>query len=133
MIRVEYADDDRAWIDGRTEGFAKVVVTPSGKVLGAAVVGEEASLVIQELAVAVGSGLSLAKLADAVPIYPTYAGVVKQAVDQFRASRFDRGFWGCGIRMFYGFEPRAETTAEPAPPAEPEPAEPAVAAHDHGH
>lgn len=131
VIRVEYADDDRAWIDGRTEGFAKVVVTPSGKVLGATVVGEEANLVIQELALAIRAGLRLTQVAEAVPIHPSYAGVVKQAADRFRASRFERGFWGSAFRMFYGFEPRPAAVDEPAPEAEP--AEPAVAAHGHGH
>jgi len=131
-IRVEYADDDRAWIDGRTEGFAKVVVTPSGKVLGVTVVGEEASLVIQELSVAIGSGLSLARIAEAVPIYPTYAGIVKQAADQFRASRFERGFLKSAIRLFYGFEPRGAATDDNAPPTPTvEPADAAVAGHGH--
>ncbi|MDR3620793.1 MAG: FAD-dependent oxidoreductase [Paludisphaera borealis] len=127
VIRVEYADSDRAWIDGRTVGFAKVVVTPSGKVLGATIVGEESSLVIQELALAIGSGISLARVAEAVPIYPTYAGIVKRAADQFQASRFERGFLRSAIRLFYGFEPRSATASEPV--------EAAVVghSHDHGH
>lgn len=133
VIRVEYSDADRSWIDGRTVGFAKVGVAPSGKVLGATVVGEDASLVVQELGLAIHSGLTLAQVAQAVPIYPTYAGIVKQAADQFRTSRLERGFLGSVIRMFYGFEPRTAPLAHEANAAEPttEPAEAAAAGHDH--
>ena len=71
-----FAEIDRARIDGRTDGFAKVVATPSGKILGATVVGEDASMIIQEFVLAMERNLSLHDLAAAVPIYPTYAGVV---------------------------------------------------------
>ena len=52
VYKVAYENVDRARIDGRTEGFAKVVATPSGKILGATILGEEASLVLQQLVVA---------------------------------------------------------------------------------
>ena len=35
VYRVPFAEIDRARIDGRTDGFAKVVSTPGGKILGA--------------------------------------------------------------------------------------------------
>jgi pyruvate/2-oxoglutarate dehydrogenase complex dihydrolipoamide dehydrogenase (E3) component len=135
VVRVEYVDVDRAWIDGRTEGFAKLVVTPSGKVLGATVVGQEASLVVQELALAIESKLSLSRLADCVPIYPTYASIVKRAADQFRASRFDRGILRSALRLFYGFEPPVEATETEAVLVEPEPgpAEATNTEHSHDH
>jgi pyruvate/2-oxoglutarate dehydrogenase complex dihydrolipoamide dehydrogenase (E3) component len=47
VYRVAFAEIDRARIDGRTEGFAKVVATPTGKILGATVVGEDASMILQ--------------------------------------------------------------------------------------
>ena len=53
---MNYADIDRARIDGRTEGFAKVVASPSGKILGATILGAQASLVLQQLVLAIDDG-----------------------------------------------------------------------------
>lgn len=109
VFRAPYADLDRARIDGRTEGFAKVVATPSGKVLGATILGEEASLVLQQLVLAMDSGLGLGDLAGTTQIYPTYARIVRNLADQFQATRMDRGLRAAALKLFYGFQPRTAT------------------------
>jgi pyruvate/2-oxoglutarate dehydrogenase complex dihydrolipoamide dehydrogenase (E3) component len=106
VFRASFADLDRARIDGRTEGFAKVVSTPAGKILGATIMGEEASLVLQQLVLAMDSGLGLGDLAGTTQIYPTYARIVRNLADQFLASRLDRGLRAAALRLFYGFQPR---------------------------
>jgi pyruvate/2-oxoglutarate dehydrogenase complex dihydrolipoamide dehydrogenase (E3) component len=123
VFRVPFAEVDRARIDGRTDGFAKVVATPGGKILGATIVGEDASLVLQEFTLALQKGLGLGDIAAAVHIYPTYAGVARRLANLFLATRLERGLIQTALRLFYGFNPRvaatngaaeAETGAEPA-------------------
>ena len=106
VFRAEFADLDRARIDGRTDGFAKLVATPSGKILGATIVGEDASLVLQEFVLAMEHGLTLTDMAETVHIYPTYAGLARKLANQFAATRLERGFVQTALRWFYGFQPR---------------------------
>ena len=106
VYRASYEALDRARIEGQTEGFAKVVASPAGKVLGATILGEEASLVLQQLVLAMESGLSLGDLAGSSQIYPTYARVIRDLATQFQATRMERGFVQTALRFFYGFQPR---------------------------
>jgi len=105
VFRVNYADIDSARIDGRPEGFAKVVASPSGKILGATILGVQASLVLQQLVLAMDAGLGLGELAETTQIYPTYGQVIRELAGQFQATR-QRGFMATALRFFYGFQPR---------------------------
>lgn len=108
VFRVNYADIDRARIDGRPEGFAKVVASPAGKILGATILGAQASLVLQQLVVAMNEGLGLGDLAATAQLYPTYGQVIRELAGQFQRTRLDRGFMGRALRFFYGFQPRTD-------------------------
>jgi pyruvate/2-oxoglutarate dehydrogenase complex dihydrolipoamide dehydrogenase (E3) component len=138
-FRVSYADVDRAQIDGRTGGFAKVISSPSGKILGATILGAEASLVLEQLVLARDSGLGLGDLAGTTQIYPTYARLIGALADQFRATRLDRGFLASALKFFYGYQPRTGPVADSAgdsngargPSTSQEPA--SAADHGHGH
>jgi len=136
VYRVAFAEIDRARIDGRTEGFAKVVATSTGKILGATVVGEDASMILQEFVLAMKKGLGLNDIAAAVPIYPTYAGVARHLASQFRESRLGNTYVKSALRLFYGFIPRVVAgngTAESKPETTSEPESHALAPHGHGH
>jgi pyruvate/2-oxoglutarate dehydrogenase complex dihydrolipoamide dehydrogenase (E3) component len=131
VYRVAFDQVDRARIERRTQGFASVVATPSGKILGATVVGQDASMILQEFVLAMEQNLSLRDLAAAVPIYPTYADVARKLADQHRATRLENSYVQTALKLFYGFVPRdsgATVRANEAPAPE------AVAgAHGHGH
>ena len=114
-FRAEFADLDRARIDGRTEGFAKLVATPAGKILGATIVGENASLILQEFVLAMEHGLTLNDIAATVHIYPTYAGMAGKLANQFAATRLEGGFLMTALRWFYGFPSRDAANGETAP------------------
>jgi pyruvate/2-oxoglutarate dehydrogenase complex dihydrolipoamide dehydrogenase (E3) component len=105
VFRVSYGDIDRARIDGRPEGFAKVVASPAGKILGATILGVQASLVLQQLVVARNAGLGLGDLAETAQIYPTYGQVIGTLAGQFQRTRLERGFLATALRFFYGFQP----------------------------
>ena len=108
VFRVNYADIDRARIEGRTEGFTKVVASPSGKILGATILGMQASLILQQLVLAMDAGLGLGDLAETTQIYPTYGQVIRELAGQFQTTRLERGFMATALRFFYGFQPRTD-------------------------
>jgi len=65
--------------DGEGEGEVKVVVDKKTKeIIGAQIIGPEASVMISELAVAMQNG-NLANVADAVHVHPTLSEVVMEA------------------------------------------------------
>lgn len=132
VLRAEYRDLDRARIDGRTEGFAKVIATPSGKILGATVVGEQASLILQEFVLAMENGLTLGDIASTIHPYPTYSGLARKIADDFTAARFQGGFVQSALKWFLGLKPRTEGGSK-ASAAEPETHAAAATGHSNGH
>jgi dihydrolipoamide dehydrogenase len=78
-----YADLDRAVIDGRTEGFCKLIVSPqTGLILGAHVVGEQAVEVVQMAATGMAAGIHVRQLAEVELAYPTFTAVIGLAARQ---------------------------------------------------
>ena len=136
VFRAEFSEIDRARIDGRTEGFAKLVATPSGKILGATIVGADASLILQEFVLAMEHGLTLADIAETVHIYPTNAGLARKLANQFVATRLEVGFVRTVLRWFLGFRPRTGVdggTPSPETEATHDHSEPAAHTNGHGH
>ncbi|MEP7084299.1 MAG: FAD-dependent oxidoreductase [Betaproteobacteria bacterium] len=82
VYRFGYEEIDRARAEGETEGFAKVVTDPKGKILGAAIVGPHAGEAIHEYVLAVNKGMNLKELAAIIHIYPTFAEINKRVADQ---------------------------------------------------
>ncbi|MBK9053569.1 MAG: NAD(P)/FAD-dependent oxidoreductase [Chloroflexi bacterium] len=74
---VPFADIDRAVIDGRTEGFCKLIVSrQTHQILGAHVVGEQAVEIVQLVAAAMSAGSRVQQLAELELAYPTYTAIV---------------------------------------------------------
>lgn len=105
--RVGFDDVHRAIIDGETSGFAKVVVDRSGTILGATVIGQEASGILQEFVLAMERGLGLGDIAKTVHPYPTYPGIARSLANQFLAGRLEKGSVRTALRWIYGFDPSA--------------------------
>jgi pyruvate/2-oxoglutarate dehydrogenase complex dihydrolipoamide dehydrogenase (E3) component len=85
ITRVDFADIDRAIVDGASRGFIKLL-TARGKdrIVGATIVGEHAGELLAEVALAMTNGVGLDKIARAVHTYPTLAEVVREAALQWR-------------------------------------------------
>ncbi|WP_169976579.1 dihydrolipoyl dehydrogenase family protein [Tautonia rosea] len=111
ILQVEYEELDRARIEGRTQGFAKVVVTPSGKLLGATILGDNAALVLQEFVLAMDQGLTLHQLLNTIHPYPTHAGLVRALATRFASTRLEHGLTRAALRIVYGYEPASGITA----------------------
>jgi pyruvate/2-oxoglutarate dehydrogenase complex dihydrolipoamide dehydrogenase (E3) component len=92
VATVPYSDLDRAVIDGRTEGFCKLIAARrSRKVLGAHIVGEQATEIAQLVAAGMAADVQVDQLADLELAYPTFTAIVglaaRRLVAQMRRRR----------------------------------------------
>jgi len=77
-----FAENDRAISEGSTEGMAKIITTPKGKLLGACIVGPHAGELIAEYVLAISQGLNVSALSNTIHIYPTLAHINRRVADQ---------------------------------------------------
>ena len=82
VYRFGFDEIDRARAEGETEGLAKVITDPKGKILGAAIAGPHAGEIIHEYVLAVNKGMNLKELSAVIHIYPTFAEINKRVADQ---------------------------------------------------
>ena len=92
--RVAYlplSEVDRAVVDGRIDGFVKIVAAPrpvlgrfgGGRVVGATIVAPRAGEMIAEVALAMRTGAFAGRLAQTAHAYPTWSHGVQKAAAQF--------------------------------------------------
>lgn len=77
-----FHDIDRAQTDGETDGFAKIITGPQGKLLGATLVGPHAGELIHEHVLALALGRKAKDLSGVIHIYPTLAQINRRVADQ---------------------------------------------------
>ena len=82
VYRFAFDEIDRARAEGETEGFAKIVTDPKGKLLGAAIVGPHAGELIAEYVLAIAQGMSAKELTGVIHAYPTLAQINRRVADQ---------------------------------------------------
>ncbi|WP_027330431.1 FAD-dependent oxidoreductase [Marinimicrobium agarilyticum] len=85
IARFELDDLDRAIADSATTGFIKVI-TPKGKdkILGAVIVGTEASNLMAEFILAMRHGLGLNKILGTIHTYPTFSEANKYTAGEWK-------------------------------------------------
>jgi len=82
VYRFPFADLDRARTEDETEGLAKIVTDPKGKLLGAAIVGAHAGELIAEYGLAVAKGMNAKEMTGIIHAYPTLAQINRRVADQ---------------------------------------------------
>lgn len=82
-VSTQFHDNDRAQAERDTAGFARIVVGPGAKILGATIVGKGAADLIQIVVLAMSAKLSLRSLTGVVAPYPTRGEIVKRAAGAF--------------------------------------------------
>jgi pyruvate/2-oxoglutarate dehydrogenase complex dihydrolipoamide dehydrogenase (E3) component len=82
VYRFAFDEIDRARAEGETEGFAKIVTDPRGKLLGAAIVGPHAGELIAEYVLALSKGMNAKDLTGVIHTYPTLAQINRRVADQ---------------------------------------------------
>ncbi len=69
----------KAWCDGETDGFVKIL-SKEGKILGAHIVSQEASALIQQITIAMQNDINIEKLKEVCFAHPTYSEGIFESV-----------------------------------------------------
>lgn len=77
-----FSEIDRGIAEGATDGMAKIITTPKGKLLGACIVGPHAGELIAEYVLAISQGMNISALSNTIHIYPTLAQINRRVADQ---------------------------------------------------
>jgi pyruvate/2-oxoglutarate dehydrogenase complex dihydrolipoamide dehydrogenase (E3) component len=83
VLVATFAENDRARTERETDGLVKVVVRPSGQILGAGIAGPQAGEAIHAWTIAIRSGLKIGTMAQYVAPYPTLGEAGKRAAGSF--------------------------------------------------
>jgi pyruvate/2-oxoglutarate dehydrogenase complex dihydrolipoamide dehydrogenase (E3) component len=84
----EFADVDRAKLEGDTDGFVRIhVASGSDEILGATIVGPHAGDLISEITLAMQTDTGLGTLANVIHPYPTIAEAIRQSGDNYNRTR----------------------------------------------
>jgi pyruvate/2-oxoglutarate dehydrogenase complex dihydrolipoamide dehydrogenase (E3) component len=78
VLRVPFAENDRAQAERRTEGLVKMITDKKGRILGAGAVGVQAGEVISFFAYAIANKMKVGSLTKFVAPYPTISEIVKR-------------------------------------------------------
>lgn len=79
---------DRAQMQGETTGFCKLVGRPNGEILGASLVGVQASELIHTIALAIRQGIKLGAIADLPHIWLSLSEINGKTADLWQQKRF---------------------------------------------
>ena len=87
VVRWPFAENDRARTERTTEGLVKLVVSPKGRVLGAAIVGANAGELILPWVMAVQQQAKVSTMASLIAPYPTRGEAGKRAAGAYFTAR----------------------------------------------
>jgi pyruvate/2-oxoglutarate dehydrogenase complex dihydrolipoamide dehydrogenase (E3) component len=102
VVRFDFAHNDRAVAERRTEGFIKVMVV-RGRPVGASIVGHQAGEHITLWALAIANRMKMSQIAGMVAPYPTYGEIGKRAAGAYFAPRL---FENTAVRRLVGLVQR---------------------------
>lgn len=92
VLNWSFALNDRAQAERATEGLAKVILGPKGKILGATIVGPRAGELIGVWGLAISAGLKIGAIAGAVLPYPTLSEISKRTAGSYYAPKLFGAF-----------------------------------------
>lgn len=87
VLSAPFRENDRALASGEPEGLIKVLIRPSGALLGCQIAGHNAGELIHEWVAAINGGVKLSTLAGAIHAYPTLAEIAKKAAGSFYSEK----------------------------------------------
>lgn len=103
VLRWPYAENDCAQADRTTEGHVKVLTDGGGLILGAGIVGAQASELIQVWALAVSQKLSIKDMTEWVAPYPTLSEVNRRVALTSYAAKAGSPFVRWAVRFLGRF------------------------------
>ena len=100
VLRWPFSQNDRAIAERRTDGFAKIIASRSGRILGATIIGAHAGELIQTWSLAISAGLTVAQVSRSMAPYPTYAETSIKALQGYTVDEpAERGVRGVLRRL----------------------------------
>jgi len=92
VLRYPFVENDLSQAERSPEGFIKVIVSPRGRVLGAAIVGHDAGELIALWSLAIANGMNIRAIAGMAPGYPSRAEISKRVGEAFDEVDLTRQF-----------------------------------------
>jgi len=95
---------DRAIVEQEDQGMIKIVADPGGKILGAHILATNAAEMLNELVVAVNSGVGLTRISSLPHVYPSWGYAIQRSADHWLMDLGKRWYvkFGLGIlRRFF--------------------------------
>lgn len=86
VLRWPFHENDRALAERSAEGHVKVITDKSGRILGAAIAGEQAGELIQIWALAVAQKMKISSLTSWVAPYPTLSEINRRVANRYYAA-----------------------------------------------
>lgn len=83
VTRSNFADNDRARAERSGDGFAKIITSSKGKILGVTIVGKQAGDLLAPWVLAVSQGLKIGAMAGLMLPYPTRGETLKRAAGEY--------------------------------------------------
>ena len=83
VLAEDFANNDRARAEGRTQGMIKVVTDKKGGIKGVSIVGPHAGDLLQPWLLAMNQGLKIGALATIIAPYPSLGEINKRAAGSF--------------------------------------------------
>ena len=82
--RMKFSESERAVANGQTEGLVKLLVGPSGNILGGHILGMAADDLLAPIVLAMHAHLPVTMLASTILPYPTLSEAVRWAADRIQ-------------------------------------------------
>ncbi|EGJ29725.1 MULTISPECIES: FAD-dependent oxidoreductase [Moorena] len=90
VMREYFKELDQAQLLGQTTGYMKLVVGRNGTILGATIVGSQATELIGEITLAIEQKINLGLLANVYYPYPTLSEIFKKTAIEWQRQRMSR-------------------------------------------
>jgi pyruvate/2-oxoglutarate dehydrogenase complex dihydrolipoamide dehydrogenase (E3) component len=92
LLVQEIKDVDRAVLERRKKGFAKVLLKKGGdRILGVTIVCDHAGDLLHEFVLAMKCGIGMKKLGATIHAYPTFAELCRKSADKYAKTRLTSG------------------------------------------
>ncbi|HLO09722.1 MAG TPA: FAD-dependent oxidoreductase, partial [Desulfobacteria bacterium] len=111
-LEASFRNVDRALAEGEPGGKIKVLISPSGALLGCQIAGQHAGELIHEWVAAINGGVKLSTLAGAIHAYPTLAEISKKAAGSYYSEKLFGDRTKKILRFLFDLKGRACTPEE---------------------
>ncbi|MBK8295413.1 MAG: FAD-dependent oxidoreductase [Solirubrobacterales bacterium] len=88
IVQFDYENLDRAIVDGRPSGFAKLIGDRKGRLVGATIAAQGAGDAIAEMAAWINQGAGISDISRQVHAYPTMAEGASRAANEYVSAQF---------------------------------------------